>query len=88
MGRAYRGTNFVMGEDAMQVLAWALAQRTPPTIASIMEKWPVCRATAYRWLPRLAEHRAMVDLYVERIRAREPKTPRASSGQPQEPRLQ
>lgn len=88
MARALKGLSYMMGDDAMRVLAWALAQRTPPTVASIMEKWPVCRATAYRWLPRLAERREMVALYVERLREDEARAARRISSPELESRLQ
>lgn len=42
---------------SIDVVLWAIAQRTPITRERIIARWGVCRATSYRWLQPLEEAR-------------------------------
>lgn len=46
-----------MLKHTIDVVLWAIARRQPITRDSILDRWGVCRATAYRWLPHLEEAR-------------------------------
>jgi hypothetical protein len=40
---------------AMKFMRWAIEQKRFPTHESVMDRFNVCRATAYRWTLALAE---------------------------------
>lgn len=40
------------------VVVWAVDMHREPTVPEIMERWSVCKATAYRWLSTLRRARA------------------------------
>ncbi|GHH52447.1 hypothetical protein [[Pseudomonas] boreopolis] len=44
----------------VDVVLWARAQHAPVSVRDILRRWPVCRATAYRW------HRALYGTTVPR----------------------
>lgn len=46
-----------MLKSSIDVVLWAIAQKSPITRERIIERWDVCRATSYRWVLPLEEAR-------------------------------
>lgn len=49
----------VRADLTVKVLDWALALHRDPDAQQIKDRWPISRATAYRWVESIAQIRAM-----------------------------
>lgn len=58
-----KGKQGVMLESSIDVVLWAIQQRTPISVDAIRTRWGVHKSTAYRWLALLNDARDRAGLH-------------------------